>query len=93
MMLSAILFSDTTVEIVIKGSIENPVVQEMLTLAADGYTPGRTILLVENNDQIPAWIPEGFEDFTAAAYVCFNGACQLPVTSSIEFEKLLNSID
>ena len=93
MMLSAILFSDTTVEIVIKGSIENPVVQKMLTLAADGYTPGRTILLVENNDQIPAWIPEGFEDFTAAAYVCFNGACQLPVTSSIEFEKLLNSID
>ena len=93
MLSSSLVSSSTSVEVVITGEKNNPVVREMINTLNGGYNPNRTILLVENSNQAPPWIPDNINFELPSAYVCSNGACHLPVRSASELEVLVNSQD
>ncbi len=91
MLSSSLVSSSASVEVVITGAKNNPVVQEMLKILNSEYNPDRTILLLENSNQAPPWIPDNINFELPSAYVCSNGACQLPVHSASKLEVLVNS--
>ena len=94
MMITGILYGNIVgTEVLLTGSPDNPVIQEMLEVLRAGYRPWTTISLYDPDSTAlaPRWIQElSPENGGVAAYVCRNGTCSLPVTSSLELLELLD---
>jgi uncharacterized protein YyaL (SSP411 family) len=71
-------------EIVLAGPRDDPAMQEMLAAIRRRFLPGTVVL---HNEQSSAPMPalKG----APTAYVCENFACNLPVTSAIALDELL----
>lgn len=94
MMLSAYLFSkQPTKEIVLAGSLSDPVMQEMLAQTRSRFLPFATILVNEDAEQLKK--VNGFASTQqkiagqTTAYVCESFTCQRPVLSVGELVELL----
>ncbi|MEA3265542.1 MAG: thioredoxin domain-containing protein [Candidatus Fermentibacteria bacterium] len=79
MMLSGIMYaSQGGTEIEIRGSLDDPVTQDMLAVLRTSYRPWTTIK-----------ISEPLNNSAVSALVCRNGTCSLPVESVNELRDLL----
>ena len=97
-MLSAFLFeSDSPKEIVIVGSMQDPIAQEAIKRLQTEYHPGNVILFKDTNDKmnqlnpIANWTNEHrpINDQTTF-YVCEDFACKFPTTDLDQAFKLIN---
>ncbi len=97
-MLSAFLFeSDSPKEIVIVGSMQDPVAQQAIKRLQTEYHPGNVILFKDTNDTmnqlnpIANWTNEHrpINDQTTF-YVCEDFACKFPTTDLDQAFKLIN---
>jgi uncharacterized protein YyaL (SSP411 family) len=78
-------------DVVISGSSSESVIQEMIAIARSGYGPGTLLLRKNPDDPLPPGIAGFTEhmDGTAAAFVCRDGTCELPVNSASRLGNLL----
>jgi len=97
-MLSAFLFeSDSPKEIVIVGSMQDPIAQQAIKRLQTEYHPGNVILFKDTNDKmnqlnpIANWTNEHrpINDQTTF-YVCEDFACKFPTTDLDQAFKLIN---
>ena len=97
-MLSAFLFeSDSPKEIVIVGSMQDPIAQQAIKRLQTEYHPGNVILFKDTNDKmnqlnpIANWTNEHrpINDQTTF-YVCEDFACKMPTTDLDQAFKLIN---
>jgi hypothetical protein len=83
-------------QVILVGERDAPDTQELLRTLRSGFTPHRVVLLVDSPDTrrllaagIPAIAAMDKLEGRAAAYVCRNSTCQLPVSESKQFAELL----
>ncbi|WP_425060248.1 hypothetical protein SCACP_09200 [Sporomusa carbonis] len=83
------------IHIVIAGDRVDPNVQAMLTLAGQSFMPETTVIYndpvyqTENWELLPATAGQEAVDGRATAYICENFACQQPVHTIEDFERIL----
>ena len=83
-------------QVILVGERDAPDTQELLRTLRSSFTPHRVVLLVDSPDTrrllaagIPAIAAMDKLEGRAAAYVCRNSTCQLPVSESTQFAELL----
>ena len=76
-------------QIVIAGDKDAPDTQALIQTLQARFVPFKVALLSDAAAMIPAVAPMGPVDGRAAAYVCQNYTCQLPVSEPEKLDKLL----
>lgn len=92
MMLSGIMYGqEGGTEVLLTGDSNDPVLVSMLEVLRTGYRPWTTVILVDPDKPTgnPSWMPASFDTSSVAAYVCRNGACNLPVYTSDQLRDIL----
>lgn len=77
-------------EVAIVGPLDQPETRALLRIVRDKFMPNRVVALLdphrddagEVRQRVPLLAHRGLVDGQPAAYVCHDGACQLPVTST-----------
>ena len=79
-------------EVAIVGNSDDPATQALLAEVRKRYLPNTVIALKEPEaeNMLPVFEDRGLVDGKAAAYVCENYACQLPVTDAEALGRLLD---
>jgi hypothetical protein len=93
-MLAAIDFSiSKPKQIIIAGSLQDPLTAEILKLIRNHYIPNKIILLIDNPAEYEKFFPFVKDyirlDGKTTVYVCENYNCKLPTSDLAEIKKLL----
>ena len=90
------VLSDEPKQIVVAGHLESADTQALLRVIHRRFLPGEVLLLADGGEgqrelarRLPFLGSMGMLDGRAAAYVCSNGACQLPTTDPDQLAKSL----
>ena len=96
-MLGAIDFSITKPkQIIVAGSLQDPLTLEILELINHYYIPNKIVLLVDNSDKknnesfFPYAIDYNKKDNKTTVYICEDYRCNLPISDKNEIEEILS---
>jgi hypothetical protein len=95
-MLAAIDFSiSKPKQIIIAGSLQDPLTAEILKVIRNHYIPNKIVLLIDNPAEYEKFFPFVKDyirlDGKTTVYVCENYNCKLPTSKITEIEKLLST--